>query len=219
VKKKITWMKFVDPLGSNLDDVEMPGFEDDEESEIMSDMEDEGMFAKQNLQVMQTPFGVMTVGDHSVVSRQFDFWWLFSNFSITSEILNMIEAVPGVEIIDKYCLTRYRMKIGFPISGLFDSAKVKANIQAIIDNIDAEVDTIKDDELANFLPQEIIEEVGVVRNQIREYNYWSIAVLPNGRISHVEDNDLSDNFLHNTFIYKLATQLVDGYLLSSSDYQ
>lgn len=219
MKKKICWEKFQDPLGINEDNLELPGYLDDEEVEAIDELKEEGAFSKKMLSVMNTPFGVMTVGDHSLVSKRFDLWWMYSNFNMTKEIVEIIEGVSGVEFIDPYSVTRYRIKIGFPISGLFDTAKVKNDIRLAIEKLDSEVDEDFDALLEEIFSEEVVQEVAKIRESVRDSKQWAIYILPNGNVNYIKSDDSSEEYMDDLLMYRMGQEMVGGILLTSDDYQ
>ena len=133
-KKKIVWEKWIDPLNSNIDEVEYPGhnapsFETEnpveflssdmdfeEKMEQMANYDEDEYSAKANIsynptRIASTPHGFVSLTEHSFASKHFDFWTLHYTQDITTELADIIEKCDGVETFN--ILTRYRARIGF----------------------------------------------------------------------------------------------------------
>ena len=132
-EKKIVWEKWIDPLNSNVDEVEYPGYDSPLESEEERTIEflsvDENFEEKfedysnsdeqesqknmtyNPVRIVQTPHGFVTLTEHSFASKSFDFWTMHYNHDITEKIVSAIEKCPGVESVN--AITRYRARIGF----------------------------------------------------------------------------------------------------------
>lgn len=208
--KRVKWEPWIDPLDS-----------DDTENEIEEEKYNDG-YDSNNIpqitqqKVLQTPFGIFPVNILPLGSESFDFWILQTNFEITLEIVRQIESVPGVESLDIF--TRYRARVGFPRSGLFDAVKVRAEIAKVITKnlyipnpIISNVLKLKfSDDFANRI-NSIIEDVAV------KYDFWTIYILPNGHYDICtgnSDKELTDHL-------QTCTQLqedVGGYLITYKDF-
>lgn len=207
MKKKVVWEKWVDPLNSNLSDVEWPGFddggyEDEEESEVHT---------LNTGKVLHTPFGMLSVYSNTMASNCFDFWWMHTNFDITNDIKNTVKVVPGVETLEVY--TRYRMRVGFSKSGLFDNRKVMNDIKKSI----LEYFRSKQNFVLNGLPLEVAHKIIDIRNNIdNKYDKWAIFMLPNGNVETVVTNETDDDiFNYKLDILNFTYQLIGGRILTS----
>lgn len=162
-KKKIVWEKWIDPLNTNIDEVEYPGYnfpaydEEDRQIEFLSsdanfsDKYEEGLENQEAgdagrsisfnpIRIVSTPQGFVSLTEHSFASKHFDFWTLHYNHDITKEIAEEIEKCEGVETIN--IMTRYRARIGFnrPLiqSGAFNLTKIRKNIEKKIISVGKE---------------------------------------------------------------------------------
>ena len=154
VKKKIVWEKWIDPLNTNIDEVEYPGYnfpaydeEDrgveflssdpnfsekyDEQAESQDGIESGRSISFNPIRIVSTPQGFVSLTEHSFASKHFDFWTLHYNHDITKDVAEAIEKCEGVETIN--VMTRYRARIGFnrPLiqSGAFNLNKLRKNIE------------------------------------------------------------------------------------------
>tara|TARA_A100000164_G_scaffold375836_1_gene411653 strand:- start:148 stop:699 length:552 start_codon:yes stop_codon:yes gene_type:complete len=167
-KKKIVWEKWIDPLNSNIDEVEYPGhsapsYESDntieflssdmdfeEKMDQMSNYDEDDDSSKSNIsynptRIASTPHGFVSLTEHSFASKHFDFWTLHYTEDITSELADMIEKCDGVETFN--VLTRYRARIGFnrPLieSGAFNLNTLRKNIENKILNSPSSKDKLR----------------------------------------------------------------------------
>jgi len=106
----IIWEKWVDPYGSNPDDVEWPGYN---ENAIMDDneeyIEQQPTYQKNN--VLATTMGIIPFNEHTDCTKIFNFWIGHTNFDITKPIAELLQSISGVETLDIF--TRYRFRISF----------------------------------------------------------------------------------------------------------
>src|SRR5688572_20132531 len=119
LKKSLVWEKWLDPLGSNLNDVEFPGAlghpdnEDDDEEEWIDDIPLNNKklpIPSRGFQLFYTPMGVMPMTDYMTPDKNFNFWVAHTNFNIGAKAKLLIESVPGVESL--FVFSRYRFRIG-----------------------------------------------------------------------------------------------------------
>ena len=151
--KKIVWEKWIDPLNTNIDEVEYPGhdwpeynqdraveflssdpgFEEkfDEQMENAEDADSQKNITYNPIRIVSTPHGFISLTEHSFASKHFDFWTMHYNQDITKEIALKIEECEGVETVN--IITRYRARIGFNRvliqSGAFNLNKLRKNIE------------------------------------------------------------------------------------------
>jgi hypothetical protein len=161
--KKIVWEKWIDPLNSNVDEVEYPGYnsplldEDERTIEFLSVNEDfEEKFDEHNnseeqgpqknmvynpIRIVQTPHGFVTLTEHSFASKSFDFWTMHYNHDITDKTVSAIEECPGVESVN--AITRYRVRIGFNRillqSKAFNLNEIRKNVEEAVLNCGSNV--------------------------------------------------------------------------------
>lgn len=201
MKKIIKWQKWVDPLGSNVDEVEWPGYNVDEDGEPIPIHKVKGM------PILSTPFGPLSITEHSLAANQFDFWNMHTNFDITPEIFAEIEKVDGVETLN--VLTRYRLRVGLSISGLFDGTIVKQNIEKTVQTYFLN----RFQQLLSKFDSSVIQKVSTIYEKIsNEHNNWLIYILPNGNVEVVT----SDKKINPT-LFMTTNAMIGGQLLTSGD--
>ncbi len=166
-KKKIVWEKWIDPLNTNIDEVEYPGhsdagldpdrpieflssepgFEEKIEEQLDHYEEDEHRrrIEYNPIRIASTPHGFVSLTEHSFASKHFDFWTLHYNHDITSEVADIIEKCAGVETIN--IITRYRARIGFNRtliqSGAFNLNSIRKNIENKILKSDGKIEALR----------------------------------------------------------------------------
>lgn len=236
-KEKIVWEKWVDPLNTNIDEVEYPGHDypayDEEKSfELLStdpffedkveeygDGEEEHL--KKNvsynpMRIVSTPHGFVSLTEHSFASKNFDFWTLHYSRDITKNVEEIIEKCEGVESLN--VLTRYRARIGFnrPLiqAGVFDINKLRKNIENSILHSEANYKENKDLEISYF-STDIEEKTKNVIDRLSMFKRWSVYVLPNGNIETVVGSDNSEEFEKTKTLFEEAEKIVGGVVFSS----
>lgn len=122
----IVWEKWKDPYGSNIDEVEWPGYNETKDDKSYNDGYDDNPsdpndlleldqsieqkdFSKP-LRVIATPMGLVPLTEYTSPGKIFNFWVAHTTFSISDGVKNCVEKTDGVETLDIF--TRYRMKIG-----------------------------------------------------------------------------------------------------------
>ena len=241
--KMIVWEKWVDPLNSNIDEVEYPGYFDSEsindieflsdDPELESYMEDEKQddgksraISYNPTRIASTQHGFVVLTEHSFASKHFDFWTLHYNRNITEKIVSEIEKCDGVETVD--AITRYRVRIGFNrillAAGGFNLTEIKTAIEDAIDSVDSESvgSTYYEDSLdkkIKSLPKETKQKIrDLVTNIDTEINKWIIYVLPNGEITKFETSKYNKTLIDSqSDLFEQAIKMVGGKIISSSD--
>jgi hypothetical protein len=216
MRKKIAWSKYIDPLNTNVDEVEFPGFIDD--AAEGEDVPDDDMYASRPSKLLNTPYGIITITDYSLVTKQFDFWILHTNFDISEDVLEMIEMVPGVETLEPQ--TRYRLRVGFPKSPMWESSDIKTNIQNVVSFLDKETDESIAFEVYEAFDEEISDKVSDLRTELQSNSrYWMIYLLPNGEMEWTDSNTQDDDFVKAVAAMIRAKDMVGGIIFSHKDYE
>jgi hypothetical protein len=222
--KKFVWEKWVDPLNRDLDEVEFPGYgdpiiQDDEEDNIaypVSHEETNKIHSIKPMQVLHTPMGLLTVTEHTLASKYFNFWILHTNFDIENIHMKIICETPGVETAD--VITRYKVRIGFPRSNLFNVIEVKQDIEERLKHPILNNNLIMDALLESKFGTDIVNQFIITRNEIiKEGEYWIIYILPSGKIiKYASDN--KDTTTQKISFYRGIQQAVGGQVILYSDY-
>lgn len=134
--KKIGWQKYEDYIEKqltspiltnilqNIAASTLQGVDDEEDEEDDEDyLDDEN---EKNMRVISPllPITNQLIDDVSMLSS-FDCWMGHTNFDITPSIKNILNKIPGIEIL-KIC-SRYRFFVG--IGRMFDFKDVRQNIE------------------------------------------------------------------------------------------
>ena len=203
MRKKFVWELWKDPIDiEDIKTTESPTWE--EETKLLQSM----------TPVMQTHFGLLPIFENNQASKRFEFWILHTNFDITKPIIQLIDSVAGVETLEVF--TRYRLRIGFPRSGLFDVRTVKQQIQKTILELDQKKAIIQlnvfDDKIAN-------KAIELYKQLSTNTDYWGMYVVPNGHISVITTNTPTQyqSFIKQLQVFQTTQQLVGGQILSSEE--
>lgn len=156
--------------------------------------------------LMNTPFGVFAMDDTMNPFRQFEFWRAYTNFTLTEEAGDTIEAVDGIEVFVP--ITRYQFIIA---SGkLFEIEDVKSRLEKSLcsHKCGSQIAKIKDH--TTYL------KVQGLRNRLeREFKYWAIYIYPDGKIAHQESNNKAD-IEKDVELYRDAAKITSGILIESN---
>jgi len=204
MRKKTVWEKWKDPMLSNYDEVEWPGYDLDEDGDIIP------IHTVEKQPVMHTPFGMISVVDSSLASSSFDFWIMHTNFGINNNMLHIIEQVPGVESLEIY--TRYRARVGFPRSGLFKPGEVMHEIDNAMRQLDYDIQN----QLLIGLELNVAERVIKARDGIdKKHDHWAILVVPNGNIEVICSDKIDKKYNDKFQTLQQTYESVGGRLLTS----
>lgn len=204
MKKQIVWEKWRDPLLSNLDDAEWPGYDLDADGNKIP------LHTLERQPVLNTPHGMLSVTTHAMANSQFDFWIMHTNFDITEGIASMIDTMPGVESLEIY--TRYRARIGFPRSGLFDNQQTKHNILKAV----RALDHAQQNQALYGLELQVAEKVMDMRDNVEnKFEHWIIWVVPNGNIEVVGADKIDEDYKRKVAELYEAQAAVGGRILTS----
>lgn len=211
MKFKFVWEEWVDPLSpqdfNNNQDIDDDDDDDDDEG-----YGNVGQHSH-SFKAFPTPFGMLSISNHVLASSKFDFWLLHTNFPITNEIAYMMKKVPGVETMN--VLTRYRVRFGFPKSGLFNSNEVKEKIEKAALGVVRQ----KQDKALSVFDQKTSNQAREVRDYLDEHNeHWALYVLPNGHMEIIKQKVMRDGKFNDKLdTLKFVRQLVGGTLLTSDE--
>lgn len=227
MKKEIAWEKFVDPLGSNIEEVNYPGFydDDDDEDDYLAQEQQQmfsplmphphGFHSIKPHKIMKTPFGFITIDHHSLACDKFDFWIMHTNFDLNEKIVDAISKVPGVETFEVY--TRYRARVGFPKSPLFDTVETKMRIKQIVIETEDPAVMTPIDVVVSDLDMETFAKVKMARQNLEgKSEHWALLVLPNGTINIITSDINNEDYLEKVEKLVVAQQLVGGEFYSSA---
>jgi len=204
MKKKFVWEKWKDPLLSNYEECEWPGYDMDEMGEKIP------IHTAERQPVMHTPFGMVSVLNDSMADKQFDFWLMHTNFDLKEGVARLIERIDGVETLEIY--TRYRARVGFPRSGLFVPREVMHEIEKQI----LILNHTEQNQLLTGLESEVATKVIEARDKAEEkFEHWAIWVVPNGNMEVVGSNKLDEKYQRRLVLLKRAQATVGGRLLMS----
>ncbi len=139
------------------------------------------MFIQQQ-RLIYTPLGVFPEESCLKPSDRWDCWMGYSNFNITNDIADKIEAVNGVEALR--VMGRYSFFIG--VGKLFDIKEVRTDIEK---------------ELCVYTEQEILSNentqatVNLVKEQLKTKKYWSMLVSPEGEVEYIVSDKMDKPYL------------------------
>ncbi len=236
-KKAIVWEKWIDPLNSNIDEVEYPGhhlppenesydieflssdpdFEDKMESHYtgQTDEDREKKVSFNPTRITSTPHGFVTLTEHSFASKHFDFWTLHYNRDITADIIKKIEECDGVETLTP--LTRYRARIGFNRiliqAGVLNLTEAKRGIEkCILGNTNSRPP--HEQELAMFSSDIVSEAKKIISSKLEGKGVWFLYVFPNGSIECMSSE--SKGFAEKNKMFEQIQSLIGGKKINST---
>lgn len=208
MKRIIKWQSQhleINTLNGKLQDPDQ-SFEDEDEFYDESEYDDNpNILMKANVQnVMSTPFGFWRVDDSMNPYKQFKMWMGHTNFSITRDVVEVLQSIPGVEVLQ--IMTRYRFIIG--VGELFDIRDVRRTIETQLECHKDECDMIPD--------QELLAQIFELRATLTDkFDQWAIYVFPNGKIDFTTSDEA--NFGQQLNMYRQAVDYSNGVLIESEN--
>lgn len=200
MRRKIIWQHWQNPYGN-----EESEFVDEDKSpwELREELEESPKAFKVR-PVIPTPLGFVPVYPFQNFSETFEFWMGHTNFDITQDVSDKIEATPGVEFLD--VITRYCFRIA--IGKAFNGTDVKLNIQQNLNAMPPKKGEINPHDMK--LDKVTRDKVTLIQETIKkEFLYWAIYVMPNGEIDAGGANTEEGYDMHLE-LYKGAQEVAGG---------
>jgi hypothetical protein len=137
----------------------------------------------QTARVIYTPLGAFPEESILKPSDRWDCWIAHTNFPVTSKILNILnEEIDGIEVLK--IMGKYSFFVG--VARLFDIRDVRKQI-------DDKICSYTENEI--FSNDEIEETVNLLKDQLKDNNFWSILVYPEGMVEYVVANEINIEYL------------------------
>jgi hypothetical protein len=108
---QIIWQKWVDPFGLDNDEAKWNNYDDDTPEDIQ-DYISEITSNNNSIKVIASPLGIIPYNENTASSKIFNFWVGHTSFSITPDIVKILETTNGVETLDVFTRYRFRIAIG-----------------------------------------------------------------------------------------------------------
>lgn len=111
---QIVWEKWTDPFGQDIEETKWNHYDDeelDEDTEFLEDHLQEHMNNK-SVMVIASPLGIIPYNEYTASGKIFNFWIGHTNFNLSQKVSDIIEACPGVELLDIFTRYRFRIAIG-----------------------------------------------------------------------------------------------------------
>jgi hypothetical protein len=154
--------------------------------------------------VVPTPMGFIPVHPYQSFTESFQFWMGDTNFDITAEVKDIIEATPGVEILD--ILTRYCFR--FAVGKCFNSEEVKVSIQQSLRAMPPKRGEHNPGDIV--LDKDTRQKVHLIKEHLKDkFSYWAIYVVPNGEID-VSGSNTQEGYDMQFELYKQCQELAGG---------
>lgn len=167
--RTILWARWQDPIAPLLER-EPPEPDEDEarscrdafaaEGEV-SEMELEGGDELKTGPMLVGPMGAIPVRESNLPSRLYSFWMAHTNFDLTREAVQAVEAVAGVEGLDVF--TRYRMRLA--VGKAFEQ-------RAVLGRVDCALGANRRAGLAQLQ-----------KALTRAHPFWALVRRPDGRVT------------------------------------
>ena len=178
--KAIKWERWKSPIDElnedranrKISDDEMNKYEDDEDEFYDDEYNEDVKPFKHPGSVIYTNFGVIPIPSSQETNAKFSFWIGHFSFNITQEVSDIIEKVPGVEILEVF--SRYRLRVGIGQHPIFKE-------EAVLKAIESAVCIEEGGKPRQTILDETIE---ALQNKFINENSkdWFIFVLPNNEV-------------------------------------
>jgi len=218
MKKEFKWIRWHDPLGNNPP----PQYNEEDRwgrglpvctMEVEDDDDDDDEWEGR---VLMTHFGMLPLHDGLTAGNKFRFWELHTNFDLSNDIIREIEKTPGVEL--SMPLSRYRIRLGFPISGFFDDDTIKNCVERNILKFMKYNKQIMSVAGAWEWDIEKVYKLRELLDDLKQYGVvWAVYVAPNGHVDVTRSADISEAFEERLGIYSLCRQSVGGKVFTFMD--
>jgi hypothetical protein len=204
----ISWKKWIDPLGRNANESDYMPEENVKYHDINDTDEEEWKDEKEgpdsHIPVVITPLGMIPLKSFNNPARTFNFWLGETNFSINTKVVDILQRIPGVEILDVF--TRYKFRIS--VGNNFKSEEVRRNIEVALG-------AIRPQNISNKSDMELTPEIDLkikqtIQLQLTQYPHWAIYVFPNGQIDYTFSKDESEDFKEKLELYNETKKMVGG---------
>ncbi len=228
-KSEIEWQKFYDPF-EDLDeemnhDTQLTEEYNDSYEDHQSLLSLQANQLRKNYPFILTPQGPLPLTENNKPSVVWNLWILHTNVELTEDLKNKIKLIPGVELLN--VLTRYRVLVS--LGKIFDSAKVKVDIEAVIHDHVKDID-ISVDEVSSLGPsalslesfdvaEAIVEDIRIMKDTLsKQAKYWIICVLPNNSMDVITSDSKNDeDFKDKLMIYNETVRNFGGQVITSWD--
>jgi hypothetical protein len=207
LKRTIAWRKWVDPT-DDIDEANKKIEEHRKENALHSYDEDldsdKEMKSPKGFRILSSAFGLIPLTENNLPSNNFDFWIGYTNFDLTNEVVEVLNNIPGIEILDVF--SRYTFKIGIGRHPDFTFRKVR---QWINEALCKEQHDVED---------EILEKMNMLQEKLKSSAAWAILALPNGCIQSISTDNAEDpSYAQKLSTYKDLTLGVGAILATSED--
>ena len=214
-KNKFVWEKWHNPIEEELNSYNSMFMAHPEEDDVAEEIDATEIIAPTIINRFPLDL-INALHEKSRTLNSFDFWTLHTNFDITPIVKDVIEKTDGVETVD--VLTRYRVRIGFTISGGFDNSSVRQDIQRRLSNTegsDHPMESQTESVIRSFDEEKYIEIDSIKKELSKTDESWVMFVLPNGNTSAHSSKAIDKDFLEKMTFFQQVQLLVGGEIYSS----
>lgn len=131
INKKIGWQKYEDLLEAQLDSPLLDLLLQKGQLPEIEDLDDQDL-EEIEMEMLKSPQLMVPIDqklmENIALTQSFDCWMAHTNFNITKDFRDKLNAAEGIEVL-KIC-SRYRFFIG--IGRMFDFTEVRKNIEKLI---------------------------------------------------------------------------------------
>jgi len=214
-KNKFVWEKWHNPIEEELNSYNSMFMPHPDEEDVAEELDAAEIIAPTIINRFPLDL-INALHEKSRTLNSFDFWTLHTNFDITPKVKEIIETTGGVETVD--VLTRYRVRIGFTISGVFDNSAVRQDIQRSLSNTDGSehpMESQTESVIRSFDEEKYIEIDSIKKELSKKGESWIMFVLPNGSTSAHSSKTIDKDFLDKSTFFQQVQLLVGGEIYSS----
>ncbi len=208
MKRKFIWEKWHNPIEEELNSYKS-FLSPEEADEDIEEFDEEDMIS--HTVINKIPLNIIVaLQEQNRVLESFDFWILHTNFDVTEDVKEAIEKSPGVESLD--ILTRYRVRIGFTISGAFNNSEVRQDIQRrLLKPVISEEQEPESSAMYRAFDEETYETIESKKNELnKNEKHWIMYVLPNGNMSIYSSKTTDIEFIEQLTFLNQMQLLVGG---------
>lgn len=211
----ISWSRWQNPMASSNEDEYVPEKDvkefDNDPNDVFEEEQNQSLDGA--TPVILTPIGPVVI--KKMPNKVFNFWLGESTFTLSGEITEILNDVPGVEILDIF--TRYKFRIA--VGNNFKFQEVRQAIELALDAIKEKIVSIPVVEDNNMILSEEtkLKVQQIIQTQLAQHSLWAIYVCPNGKIDMTTSEEPTEEFTKKINMYVEARKLAGGAIFKNDE--
>ena len=156
--------------------------------------------------IIFTPYGPFSMDSSLKPSDRWDCWVCHTNFDLTSEIIQVLETIDGIEALK--IMGRYTFFVG--VGKLFSMPDIR-------EEVERQFCELTEDEIISSMDNDLRDTIVSIKEQLSENNYWSIFVTTEGEIDYIISDTLDKTYMEALGRFEKRKYMGDGFILNSGE--